>query len=267
MIQTDTQFTGSIPETYERYLGPLFFAPYAADLARRARALGPGRALEIAAGTGIVTRALAAALPEADLVATDLNRTMVAFAASRTPLPGVRWSAADALALPFADGSFDLAVCQFGVMFFPDRVRAFREARRVLAADGVLLFNVWDGIETNHVARVVSAALAAVFPQDPPTFMRRVPHGHADCAAVERDLRRAGFTRVACEAVEQRSRADSARAAARGVCEGTPLRHEILARDPRRLGETVEAATRALQAEYGDGAIDAAMRAFVFTAA
>jgi SAM-dependent methyltransferase len=269
MVRADTQFTGSIPETYERYLAPLFFAPYAADLARRARVLGPGRALEIAAGTGIVTRALAAALPEADIIATDLNRAMLSFAvaASRCAAPRLRWSAADALELPFADGSFDLAACQFGVMFFPDRVRAFREARRVLSPGGEYLFSVWDDVQHNDVARVVAEALATVFPEDPPLFVQRVPHGHGDCAAIEADLRRSGFNRIAWETVDQRSHADSARAAAIGVCEGTPLRHVIVTRGPQRLRDVVDAATRALEAKYGDGAIDAAMRAFVFTAA
>jgi SAM-dependent methyltransferase len=154
----DTQFTGSIPETYDRYLAPLFFAPYAADLARRARTLRPRRALEIAAGTGIVTRALAAALREADIIATDPNRAMLSFAASRGAAHRVRWSAADALALPVADGTFHLAVCQFGVMFFPDRVRAFREARRVLAPGGEALLSVWDDVQHNEVARAVAEA-------------------------------------------------------------------------------------------------------------
>jgi ubiquinone/menaquinone biosynthesis C-methylase UbiE len=267
MNESDTRFTGSIPETYDRHLVPMFFAPYASDLAERARALGARRVLEVAAGTGVVTRALAAALPDARIEATDLNDAMVSFAASRNPLPRVRWSAADAMALPFPDRDFDLAVCQFGVMFFPDRGRAFREARRVLAPGGTYLFNVWDGIEQNDVARIVSEAAAATFPGNPPLFMQRGPHGHSDCAAIERSLRQSGFTRIACEAVVQRSRAPSARDAALGVCEGTPLRHEILDRDPRRLGEVVEAATRALRSAFGDGAIDGSMRAFVFAAA
>jgi SAM-dependent methyltransferase len=223
MSRTDAAFTGSIPELYERCLGPMFFAPYGEDIAARARAAGGSRVLEIAAGTGIVTRALAAGLPEAAIEATDLNDAMVAFAATRGTLPNVRWSTADALALPFADDSFDLAVCQFGVMFFPDRGQALREARRT-------------------------------------------PHGHGDPVAIERDLHAAGFTAVGHEVVTLRSRAPSARAAAVGICEGTPLRHEIVARDPQRLGEVVDAATRALEATFGSGAIDGSMRAFVFTA-
>src|SRR5262249_51017433 len=148
MGPTDTHFSGSIPEIYHRFLGSMFFAPYAADLALRARALGARRILEIAAGTGIVTRALAEALPQAEIEATDLNEAMVSFAAAQAPHPPtVRWATADALHFPAVEPSFDLVVCQFGVMFFPDRVQAFREARRVLLPRGAYLFNVWDGVE------------------------------------------------------------------------------------------------------------------------
>src|SRR5581483_8465702 len=153
---------------------------------------------------------------------------MVSFAASRNPSPRVRWSTADATALPYPDRAFDLAICQFGVMFFPDRGRAFREARRVLSPGGTYLFSVWDGIEQNEITRIVSRALAAMFPQNPPTFMERGPHGHGDCVALERDLRESGFMHVGWEPVALRSRAASARDAAVALCEGTPLRHEIL---------------------------------------
>ena len=266
MGHSDTQFAGSIPGLYERHLGPMFFEPYAADLARRARLLAGRRVLEVAAGTGVVTRALLAALPDAGIEATDLNGPMLALAASRISDPRVRWTRADAMRLPFAARSFDLVVCQFAVMFFPDRAAAFREARRVLRPGGTYLFNVWDGLETNDFARVVTGALAALFPDDPPRFMARVPHGHGDPAAIGRDLRACGFGRVDHDAVSAVSRSGSARDAAVGICEGTPLRHEIAARDPHGLPGAGEAAARALGAQFGDGAIEGEMRAFVFTA-
>ena len=222
--------------------------------------------LEIAAGTGIATRALAIALGDAHIEATDLNETMVAFAATRSVSPTVRWSAANAMALPFENGRFELAVCQFGVMFFPDRLRAFREVRRVLAPRGTFLFNVWDNLAHNDVARIVSEAVEAAFPDDPPLFVRRTPHGHGDPAGIDRHLREAGFDDIECELVAQRSRAASARDAAVGICEGTPLRYEIIARDPQRLSEVVDAATLALQAAFDGDTIDGAMRAYVFTA-
>ncbi len=266
MTRPDAAFTGSIPEVYERHLVPLLFVPYADDIAARARAIGARRVLEIAAGTGVVTRALAEALPEARIEGTDLNEAMVSFAAARTAIPAIRWSTADAAALPFENGSFDLAVCQFGVMFFPDRLKAFREARRVLAPGGTYLFNVWDDLEHNDVGRMVSDAAAAAFPDDPPLFLRRTPYGHGDTGAIQRDLREAGFTDIACDIVAKRSRAASARDAAFGYCEGTPLRNEITSRDPERLTEVTDAAARAIGSALGDGAIDGAMRAYVFTA-
>src|SRR5215469_14013615 len=122
MAETDRVFTGSVPALYDRYLGPLIFAPYAADLARRVGAAAPSRILETACGTGIVTRAIAAALSDAaELVATDLNQPMLDHAAAQPGAARAVWRQADALALPFDDASFDIVVCQFGAMFFPDR--------------------------------------------------------------------------------------------------------------------------------------------------
>ena len=266
MTQADTRFTGSIPEIYARYLGPLWFAPYAADVAARATRLAPRRILETAAGTGVVTRALAAALPDAAIDATDINQAMVTFAAANETQPGVRWSTADAMALPFEDERFDLVVCQFGIMFFPDRVTAFREARRVLTPSGTYLANVWDDLAHNDVGRIITDVACAAFPDDPPRFFERTPYGHGDPVAIERDLRTAGFRTVTWEPVEKRSRAAAARDAAVGACEGTPLRHEIVARDPNRLTDVIEDATQALRTAFGGDAIDGAMRAFVFTA-
>lgn len=266
MTHDDAAFTGSIPGLYERHLGPLFFAPYATDIAMRAQESGARRVLEIAAGTGIVTRALALALREAEIEATDLNDAMVAYAATRSDSSTIRWSTADAMALPFENERFELAVCQFGVMFFPDRLRAFREVRRVLTAPATFLFNVWDSLAHNDVARIVCETVEAAFPDDPPQFVRRTPHGHGDSDAIVRDLREAGFADIEWELVAQRSRATSARDVAVGLCEGTPLRYEILARDPQRLDDVVAAATRALQRTFDGDTIDAAMRAYVFTA-
>ena len=183
MKETDKLFAGSIPEFYDRYLGPLIFAPYADDLAARVARLAPKRVLETAAGTGIATRALAQALPEtASIVATDLNPAMIDFAAAKTKARNVSWRQADALALPFEDGAFDAVACQFGVMFFPDKRAGYREALRVLAPGGRFVFSVWDRIEDNEVPRIVTDAVAALFPGDPPRFLARTPHGHHDTA-------------------------------------------------------------------------------------
>jgi SAM-dependent methyltransferase len=251
-------FAGSIPALYERHLGPLLFAPYAADLAARAAALGPRRILETAAGTGIVTAALAAALPAAEIIATDLNQAMLDVAA--TALPGIDFRQADAQALPFADAAFDLVVSQFGVMFFPDRIGAYGEARRVLRPGGAFLFNAWDRLERNPVTAAVGAALAAHFPDDPPSFYARIPFGYHDPARIEADLRAAGFTGIAIETVALASRVD-ARAAATGLCQGTPLRAEIEAR-----GDLAEATAIAIAALAPFDGKDAPMSALVATA-
>ena len=244
----------------------MLFVPYADDIAERAKKLRPKRILEIAAGTGIVTDALARALPDTTIEATDLNQAMIDFASSRRSHATIRWSTADAQALPFEDTSFDLAVCQFGAMFFPDRTKAFSEARRVLKDGGTYLVSLWEGLDRNNIPRIVADAAASIFPDDPPLFLRRSPYGHGDQVAIERDLRAAGFSKVVCDRVEKPSRSTSSRAAATGIVEGTPLRFEIEARDARRMQDVVDASTRALDKAYGGGAIDGLMSAFVFSA-
>jgi ubiquinone/menaquinone biosynthesis C-methylase UbiE len=261
MTAADTAFAGSIPALYDRYLGPLLFEPYAADLAARAAALGPKRILETAAGTGIVTAALAKALPEAEIVATDLNQAMLDVAAGRVRAANVRFQAADAQSLPFPDASFDLVVSQFGVMFFPDRVGAYREAKRVLRPGGAFLFNAWDSVEENPVTAAVAGALEAWFPPDAESFFRRVPFGYHDKARIEADLRAAGFAEVAIETVRPASRV-SARDAAIGLCQGTPLRAEI-EQHGLDLAEATDAAAAALASFDG---MDAPMSALVATA-
>ncbi|MEA3054052.1 MAG: hypothetical protein QOG72_2955 [Sphingomonadales bacterium] len=264
MEATDTQFAGSIPEYYHRCLGPFLFEPYAADLAARAAALKPGRILETAAGTGIVTAELVRVMPDAEIFATDLNPDMLAVAGGKVESPRVTFAPADAQALPFPDGAFDLVVCQFGAMFFPDRVAAYREARRVLRPGGTFLLNIWDRLEANPASQAVSDAVAALFPGDPPRFIERVPFGYHDKGRVEADLRAAGFAEIEAETVAKRSRG-AALELAPGLCEGSPLRAEIEARAPERLAEATAAAVAALVARCGDP-VDAAMSAHVFSA-
>ena len=261
---SDTVFAGSIPELYDSFLVPLIFEPCAPDLARRVAALEPARVLETAAGTGVVTRALARVLPPSvEIVATDLNQPMLDRAAAvGTPRP-VRWQQADALQLPFDDASFDVVVCQFGVMFVPDKVRAFSEARRVLRGGGTLLFNVWDRIEENEFADVVTAALAKLFPADPPRFLARTPHGHSDREAIVADLARAGFDAAPqIETLAARSRAASARDPAVAYCQGTPLRNEIEARGGV-VADATAACAAAIAERFGDGPVDGKIQAHI----
>jgi SAM-dependent methyltransferase len=229
---TDRLFAGSIPQLYQQYLVPLIFEPYAADLASRVALHQPMRVLEVAAGTGVVTRHLARKLSqEASIVATDLNQPMLDQAAAIGTSRAVEWRQADAMQLPFQDGAFDVLVCQFSVMFFPDKVRAFSEARRVLRPGGHFIFNVWDRIEENEFPDTVTRALAMLFPEDPPEFMARVPHGYHDLAAVAADLERGGFTRSSTfRSLTARSRATSPKIPAIAFCQATPLRSELEAR-------------------------------------
>ena len=264
MKASDVGFSGSIPALYHQYLGPLLFEPYAQDLAERAGADAPRRILETAAGTGIVTEALARRLPEAEIVATDLNQAMLDIAAARLGGGRVEWRPADAHDLPFEDARFDAVVCQFGAMFFPDRGRAYGEALRVLRPGGRFLFNVWDSLEANPVSSAAAQAVARLFPDDPPSFLERVPFGYHKVTAIEADLKAAGFASVAAETVVLSSRVTPAEAAA-GLCLGSPLRSEIEARDGGRLDEAVAAASEAIGAALG-GSSEARMSAHVFTA-
>jgi ubiquinone/menaquinone biosynthesis C-methylase UbiE len=267
MRETDRLFEGPIPETYDRFLGPLLSEPYARDLAARLADLAPARLLETAAGTGVATRALVRALPaDTAIVATDPSRPMLDLAAARMETAEVAWQRADALALPFADGAFDAVACQFGAAYFPDRATAFREARRVLRRGGHFVLSVWDRLERNELAHVVDEAVAAQFPEDPPRFLARVPHGYHDADAIIDELREAGFVGVVVEMVARRGRAPSPLHAAVGFCQGTPLRAEIEARAPGRLGGVTDEAARAVAARFGDGPVDTAIQAHVIVA-
>jgi ubiquinone/menaquinone biosynthesis C-methylase UbiE len=265
LAAVDKVFAGSIPQLYQSHMVPLIFQPYADDLARRLAQRKVSRVLEIAAGTGVATRALDAALDErVAIVATDLNPTMLEEARTHKTRRAVEWRQADAMALPFDNGAFDCVVCQFGVMFFPDKVRAFAETRRVLAPGGVFLFNVWDRIEENDFANVILQELAAIFPQDPPRFMARTPHGYHDVAAVRRDVVDAGFAAPRIDTLTARSVAPSALEPAMAYCQGTPWRSEIEARGS--LEEATRRSAQAIEERFGTGPVDGKIQAHVVMA-
>ena len=262
---SDATFAGRVPEFYQQYLVPLIFEPYAADLARRLSARPLHQVLEIAAGTGVVTRQLASALPESvTITATDLNQAMLDQAAAMGTSRLVEWRQADAAELPFLDASFDAVVCQFGVMFFPDKPRAFAQARRVLRPGGLFLFNAWDRIEDNEFADVITAELATRYPADPPRFLARTPHGYADRRTIERDLSAAGFGHSAdLVTIAERSRAASADIPALAYCQGTVLRDEIEAREPGGLTPATAQAAEAIRRRFGSGAVNGKVQAHV----
>ena len=261
----DEAFAESIAAQYERYLVPLIFEPYAADMAARVASRSPQRVLEIAAGTGVVTRAMSATLArDVAIVATDLSQPMIDLAQTLGTERPVEWRQADVMALPFDDQEFDAVVCQFGVMFFPHKSTAFAEAHRVLRPGGALIFNVWDRIEENEFADTVATAVAAMFPGDPPSFLARTPYGYSDRSAIQRDLSVGGFLAQAqVTTIAERSRADSGNIPAIAFCLGTPLKNEIEARDPTRVATAVDVSTQALVARFGDIGLDGRMQACI----
>jgi ubiquinone/menaquinone biosynthesis C-methylase UbiE len=225
------EFSGSVPAFYDRYLGPVLFEPYAVDLVSRLPSGDGLRVLEIACGTGIVTRRLREALPDsAVVVATDLNEAMIVYARAAVPAPGIVWKQADAQALAFHDGSFDVVVCQFGLMFLPDKVQGFREARRVLASGGVLLASVWHSMEANPAAAAIHATLATLFSDDPPRFVE-TPYGYHDTARIRADMKEAGWRDVQLEDVLLEGLGPSAADFAAGFTLGSPLAHDLAGRD------------------------------------
>ncbi|MFC7537930.1 class I SAM-dependent methyltransferase [Sphingomonas sp. GCM10030256] len=263
MSTDDTGFAGSIPAIYDRHLGPFLFRPFAEEVAQRAGRWKPRSILETAAGTGLATEALAEACPDAEIVATDLNQAMLDVARTRLP-PRVELQPADAQALPFPDARFDLVVCQFGIMFMPDKVAANREARPVPGDGGHYVLAVWNRLEENPASRIVHEAVASLSPENPPAFLARTPFGYSDPARIEHDLLAAGFTDVEFETVKLRALPEAeANDAAVGLVCGSPLRTEIEAFGPDALDWATEAAREAFRAA---GEFDPRLSAHIVTA-
>jgi ubiquinone/menaquinone biosynthesis C-methylase UbiE len=267
MKDEHAQFAGSIPAAYDRYLGHVLFQPYAEDLAARLQVPENGSVLELACGTGIVTRELRNRLPAtAKLIATDLNEPMFQHAAAKFAKgEAVEWQQADACSLPFGDGIFDAVVCQFGIMFVPDKALAAREARRVLKPGGVFLLNVWDAIEHNELCRIAHETIAGYFDKDPPTFYQ-VPFGYHDHDKIRRVLGEAGFRDVRIEVVKKISGASRAQDTATGLVQGNPVSVAIAERDPSLLPVITNAIAAALKSRFGPADLRAPLRAIVVQA-
>jgi SAM-dependent methyltransferase len=264
-VSTTAEFSGHVPAMYDRILGPVLFEPFARDVAARLPAGQGLRVLEIACGTGIVTRHLARALAgRASIVATDLNQPMLDYASEAVPEPDITWQQADAQALPFDDGSYDVVVCQFGYMFLPDKVQGFRESRRVLASGGTLIASVWNSLDANPLGRAIHDALAHEYPDDPPRFLE-TPYGYVE-DRVRADMEAAGWEDVDVETLEVDSPCPSARELAMGFASGSPLTHELVGR-----GADLDAVADLLASELipvgGDRPFTARLSAFVITAA
>jgi ubiquinone/menaquinone biosynthesis C-methylase UbiE len=260
-------FNGTVPETYDRFLGPLLFEPFAIDLAGKVGKLKPQNVLEVAAGTGIVTREMLKTLPRnSRLSVTDLNDPMIDYARNQVGEDSrVSWRQADAMELPFDDGEFDAVVCQFGIMFFPDKALGMREFYRVLAAGGTLLLSVWDSLDRNPPQATIRVALAEVFPEDPPDFYN-VAFSMCDVNALRALAAAAGFSNVKIETLLLEGRSPSAGDAATGLVGGNPVINAIRERAPE-LVSTIEKRTRERLADrFGTGEIKVPLRAHVLTA-
>jgi ubiquinone/menaquinone biosynthesis C-methylase UbiE len=266
MVDIDVRFSGSVPANYERYMVPLLFRPYAEQLALRAREFGPKRILETAAGTGVVTAALAEALPDGEIVATDLNQAMLDVAATRVTPPTVSFRQADALDLPLEDDSFDLIVCQFGVMFYPDKVQGNREARRVLRDGGRYLIAIWDRIERQGLSNLAFESTCQLFPDNPPMFMKRGPFSYYDTGQIERDLSAAGFNDIHIDTVEETSRSPSAEDAARGLVYGSPMGVELEDYGAGALDSVFDLLSKSARKYEGPSGFEAPMVAHIVTA-
>lgn len=266
MTDNHSQFDESVAANYDRYLGPVLFEPFAVDLANRCDVVGDAVVLELACGTGILTTALRRALPASTrLVASDVSPSMLDIARPKLGDHGsVSWTVADACALPFAPGSFDVIVCQFGLMFVPDKARALAQMRVALRPHGKLLLSVWGPIETNRLAYIAHTTLARVLPIDPPTFYE-VPFNLADTEPLLAMLRRAGFDHVASEVVSKIGECASAHDVARGLVYGNPVPSAI-----RERGGDVDAVVDSIAAEVerecGSSPMRASMKATVVTA-
>jgi ubiquinone/menaquinone biosynthesis C-methylase UbiE len=267
MTDSNAAFVGSIPENYDKYLGPVLFEPYARDMARRLEVKEGGSVLEVACGTGIVTRRLRERLPKSvRLVATDLNQPMIDYARGKPGMPvGIEWRQADACALPFEDGFFDAVVCQYGLMFVPDKDLALREARRVLASGGTCHLSVWDSLERNRFVLLANETILKFFTNDPPTFYE-IPFCLHRQDELKRMLAGAGFSDVKSEAVSFQSESPSARDLARGLIEGNPVGGAIRERGKAGAEEVIEAVAKVLARELGDRPARVPLHAFVLTA-
>lgn len=267
MTRPDIKFAGTIPAAYDRYLGPMFFEPYAADLAARVARLAPRRVLETACGTGILTAQLCRVLsPSGELVATDLSQGMLQLTQKRSGSdPRVTCRVADAAELPFEDGSFDLVISQFGVMFIPDKAKAMAEARRVLRRGGHLLFNVWDGFDANPLGRLPHELISEMFPVDTPGFYR-IPFSMHDRDEIQLLVQGAGFQRVSIEDVAREASSPSATDAATGLITGTPAFTALQERGVQDVAPVIARLAAAFEKAGGRAPLRLPMQAIVISA-
>jgi len=257
---------GSIPENYDRYLGPLLFDPFAQDLVTRIAGKNYKNVLELACGTGRVTRHLRNALPgNAKLVATDVQADMIAMAALKVPIENIEWRTENAQQLTFEDATFDLVICQFGLMFMPDRTKALSEIHRVLMPGGRFIFNTWDKIENNGAIYIGNQIICSYFPENPPTYYR-LPFLLDQPDLLQTNLLATGFKNIKVSVVEKEGVSPSAKESAIGMVEGNPIYNHIMQKDPTLVHVIRNAVEQKIAEAYGDSPLKTPLRAWVFEA-
>jgi SAM-dependent methyltransferase len=260
-------FSGSIPTNYDRYLGPLFFEPFALDMAERVKNRSAKDILEVACGTGRVTKHIVETLPKGvSFVASDINPAMLEYAKKAIePHPALRWQVVDAVNLPFADATFDLVLSQFGVMFYSDRREAYAETGRVLKQGGTFIFNAWDNIENNLAAQLTQEVVTEFFPVDTPAFYQ-MPFSYHNETVIRQDLAFAGFHDVKIDLLKLTGFAETSVAAATGLLEGTPIYTAIVERDGSLLPAMKELLAKRLSHQFGKTNLKVPLQARVVTA-
>jgi ubiquinone/menaquinone biosynthesis C-methylase UbiE len=267
MADNNAQFDGSIPDYYDRFLGPVLFEPFATDLATRLNASAGVDVLEIACGTGLLTRAVSEHLQrDLRITATDLNQPMLEYAQAKlADISGITWALADMSALDFPSNSFDFVICQFGLMFVPDTLAAVREVHRVLRPNGAFLFNVWDALERNDLQRIAHETMCRLFADDPPRFYE-VPFRLYEQDKLEVLLRDGGFDEIDFTVLSREAEGFSARAVATGLVFGNPLITAIRERAMVEVETVVDQLAEAISQDCGTEPAVGKMQAIVITA-
>lgn len=262
-METNIAFSGTIPETYDKYLGPLLFEPYAKDIIERIKKKKFLNVLELACGTGRVTQYLRDILPaDARIVATDINPDMLNIAQNKITGKNIEWKEADMQNIPFKDSEFDLVICQFGIMFVPDKEKAYSEIYRVLKKDGMFLFNTWNKLEKNRLLFSADEIINDYF-KDNPVLFYQIPFSYFKIDEIEKHLTEAGFSSFQITELETEGLSDSVSDATTGMVEGNPVLSAINEKDPKLIPVIKEKLSNVLSEKFGDNPLRCPMHAIV----
>ena len=264
MAENSIQFTANIAENYDKYLGPIFFIPCANNLITHIKGT-PKNILEIAAGTGHVTRLLVKKFPDSEITATDINEGMLDVAKGIIRSDKVKWNVVDACEIPYKDNTFDLYIRQFGIMFFPDKQKAMAEAYRVLKPGGTIMFSTWDKIENSTLAKITNDVITDLFPDDPPNFYQ-IPFSMHDPDEMRSMMESAGFKNISVQNIKLEGYADSFENAVKAFAEGNPIANQVEERDPKALPKFKENLARAIEKQFGSGSFKVPLSKFIVSA-